>query len=183
MITGGGAAIEHGSADLEYGTHSMRRTKATLIYRRTKNLRAVRLLLGHSEVESTVRHLGIEVDDALGSRSRPRSEPRRAARQGTAGWPHLGNARRRSSRVALTDDSLLSCRRTRSRPRRVARDLASDERFRLSAVARVVYVERRLLPRPDVEFGEGRCQRQRGTDARGRGRGEQGSDCLQRQRR
>jgi integrase len=49
----------------EYGTHSMRRTKATLIYRRTGNLRAVQLLLGHSKVESTVRYLGVEVDDAL----------------------------------------------------------------------------------------------------------------------
>lgn len=49
----------------EYGTHSMRRTKATLIYRRTKNLRAAQLLLGHSKLESTVRYLGIEVDDAL----------------------------------------------------------------------------------------------------------------------
>ena len=49
----------------EFGTHSMRRTKATLIYRRTKNLRAVQLLLGHSKLESTVRYLGIEVDDAL----------------------------------------------------------------------------------------------------------------------
>jgi len=49
----------------EYGTHSMRRTKATLIYRRTKNLCAVQLLLGHSKLESTVRYLGIEVDDAL----------------------------------------------------------------------------------------------------------------------
>jgi len=49
----------------EYGTHSMRRTKATLIYRRTKNLRAVQLLLGHSKLESTVRYLSIEVDDAL----------------------------------------------------------------------------------------------------------------------
>lgn len=49
----------------EYGTHSMRRTKATLIHRRTKNLRAVQLLLGHSKLESTVRYLGIEVDDAL----------------------------------------------------------------------------------------------------------------------
>ena len=48
-----------------YGTHSMRRTKATLIYKRTKNLRAVQLLLGHSKVESTVRYLGVEVDDAL----------------------------------------------------------------------------------------------------------------------
>lgn len=49
----------------DYGTHSIRRTKATLIYRRTKNLRAVQLLLGHSKLESTVRYLGIEVDDAL----------------------------------------------------------------------------------------------------------------------
>ncbi len=49
----------------EYGTHTMRRTKATLIYRRTKNLRAVQLLLGHTKLESTVRYLGIEVDDAL----------------------------------------------------------------------------------------------------------------------
>jgi site-specific recombinase XerC len=48
-----------------YGTHSMQRTKATLIYKRTKNLRAVQLLLGHTKLESTVRYLGIEVDDAL----------------------------------------------------------------------------------------------------------------------
>jgi integrase len=48
-----------------YGTHTMRRTKASLIYRRTKNLRAVLLLLGHTKLESTVRYLGIEVDDAL----------------------------------------------------------------------------------------------------------------------
>jgi integrase len=48
-----------------YGTHSVRRTKATLIYRQTKNLRAVQLLLGHSRIESTCRYLGIEVDDAL----------------------------------------------------------------------------------------------------------------------
>ena len=48
-----------------YGTHTMRRTKATLIYRQTQNLRAVQLLLGHTKLESTVRYLGIEVDDAL----------------------------------------------------------------------------------------------------------------------
>ena len=48
-----------------YGTHSIRRTKPSLIYRRTKNLRAVQLLLGHSKLESTVRYLGIEVEDAL----------------------------------------------------------------------------------------------------------------------
>ena len=48
-----------------YGTHSIRRKKASLIYRRTKNLRAVQILLGHTKLESTVRYLGIEVDDAL----------------------------------------------------------------------------------------------------------------------
>ena len=48
-----------------FGTHSLRRTKATLIYRRTGNLRAVQLLLGHTKIESTVMYLGIEVDDAL----------------------------------------------------------------------------------------------------------------------
>ena len=48
-----------------FGTHSLRRTKATLIYRRTGNLRAVQLLLGHTKIESTVRYLGVELDDAL----------------------------------------------------------------------------------------------------------------------
>lgn len=48
-----------------YGSHSLRRTKAALIYHRTKNLRAVQLLLGHTKLESTVRYLGIEVEDAL----------------------------------------------------------------------------------------------------------------------
>jgi integrase len=48
-----------------YGTHTMRRTKPTLIYQKTKNIRAVQLLLGHTKVENTVRYLGIEVDDAL----------------------------------------------------------------------------------------------------------------------
>ena len=48
-----------------YGTHSLRRTKATLIYKKTGNLRAVQLLLGHTKIESTARYLGIEVDDAL----------------------------------------------------------------------------------------------------------------------
>jgi integrase len=54
-----------GLDELNYGTHTMRRTKASLIYQRTKNLRAVQLLLGHSKIESTVRYLGVEVDDAL----------------------------------------------------------------------------------------------------------------------
>ncbi len=48
-----------------YGTHTMRRTKATLIYQQTKNIRAVQLLLGHTKLESTIRYLGLEVDDAL----------------------------------------------------------------------------------------------------------------------
>ena len=56
---------EIGLDPVNYGTHTMRRTKASLIYRRTKNLRAVQLLLGHTKLESTVRYLGIEVDDAL----------------------------------------------------------------------------------------------------------------------
>jgi site-specific recombinase XerD len=50
---------------LPYGTHSIHRTKPSLIYRRTKNLRAVQLLLGHTKLESTVRYLGVEVEDAL----------------------------------------------------------------------------------------------------------------------
>lgn len=54
-----------GLDDSAYGTHTMRRTRASLIYRRTKNLRAVQLLLGHTKLESTLRYLGIEVDDAL----------------------------------------------------------------------------------------------------------------------
>ncbi len=48
-----------------YGTHSIRRTKVSIIYRRTKNIRAIQLLLGHTKLESTVRYLGFEVDDAL----------------------------------------------------------------------------------------------------------------------
>jgi site-specific recombinase XerC len=48
-----------------YGTHSMLRTKASLIYRRTKNIRAIQISLGHTKLESTVRYLGIEVEDAL----------------------------------------------------------------------------------------------------------------------
>ena len=49
----------------KYGTHSLRRTKAAQIYKKTGNLRAVQLLLGHTKLDSTVRYLGIEVDDAL----------------------------------------------------------------------------------------------------------------------
>jgi integrase len=54
-----------GLESVSYGTHSMRRTKVTQIYRKTGNLRAVQLLLGHTKLESTIRYLGIEVDDAL----------------------------------------------------------------------------------------------------------------------
>ena len=50
---------------LKFGTHSLLRTKATLIYRRTGNLRAVQLLLGHTKIEGTVRYLGVEIDDAI----------------------------------------------------------------------------------------------------------------------
>lgn len=49
----------------EYGTHSLRRTKASIIYKATGNLRAVQILLGHSKIESTVRYLGVDVEDAL----------------------------------------------------------------------------------------------------------------------
>lgn len=54
-----------GLPDEDYGTHSLRRTKASLIYRQTGNLRAVQILLGHTKIESTVRYLGIDVEDAL----------------------------------------------------------------------------------------------------------------------
>ncbi len=49
----------------EYGTHSLRRTKASIIYKATGNLRAVQLLLGHTKIENTVRYLGVDVEDAL----------------------------------------------------------------------------------------------------------------------
>ena len=49
----------------DYGTHSLRRTKAAIIYKQTGNLRAVQILLGHTKIESTVRYLGVDVEDAL----------------------------------------------------------------------------------------------------------------------
>ena len=68
-----------------YGTHSMRRTKVALVYKRTGNLRACQLLLGHSKLESTVRYLGIEADDALVlSEQTDRSAPRLTGQ--AAGW-------------------------------------------------------------------------------------------------
>jgi len=54
-----------GSRREDYGTHSFRRTKASIIYRATGNLRAVQLLLGQTKIESTVRYLGVDVEDAL----------------------------------------------------------------------------------------------------------------------
>jgi site-specific recombinase XerC len=56
---------EIGLDPADYGTHSLRRTKAAQIYRKTSNLRAVQLLLGHAKIESTVRYLGVDVEDAL----------------------------------------------------------------------------------------------------------------------
>lgn len=49
----------------DYGTHSLRRTKASIIYKATGNLRAVQILLGHTKIESTVRYLNVDVEDAL----------------------------------------------------------------------------------------------------------------------
>jgi len=60
-----GWVSEIGLDSSAYGTHSLRRTKPSLIYHRTKNLRAIQLLLGHTKLESTVRYLGIDIDDAL----------------------------------------------------------------------------------------------------------------------
>ena len=64
----GNATMMHTLIGLDpaaYGTHSLRRTTVALLYKRTGNLRACQLLLGHTKLESTVRYLGIEVDDAL----------------------------------------------------------------------------------------------------------------------
>ena len=49
----------------DYGTHSLRRTKASIIYKQTGNLRAVQILLGHTKIDSTVRYLGVDIEDAL----------------------------------------------------------------------------------------------------------------------
>jgi site-specific recombinase XerC len=49
----------------EYGAHSLRRTKASIIYKATGNLRAIQILLGHSKIENTVRYLGVDIEDAL----------------------------------------------------------------------------------------------------------------------
>ena len=54
-----------GLREEEFGTHSMRRTKASMIYKATGNLRAIQILLGHSKIENTVRYLGVDIEDAL----------------------------------------------------------------------------------------------------------------------
>lgn len=64
------ASCTNGSSPLgfspqEYGTHSLRRTKASIIYKATGNSRAVQILLGHAKIERTVRYLGVDVEDAL----------------------------------------------------------------------------------------------------------------------
>jgi integrase len=70
----------------DYGTHSLRRTKAAMIYKATGNLRAIQILLGHTKIENTVRYLGVDIEDALELAEhlgfdivRPRSERGRAS--------------------------------------------------------------------------------------------------------
>jgi len=92
----------------EYGTHSLRRTKATLVYRRTKNLRAVQLLLGHTKLESTVRYLGIEVDDALEISEQTESwrkerSARRWALSATSGLTHGFEVKQAQLTIELAD--------------------------------------------------------------------------------
>jgi site-specific recombinase XerC len=57
--------LHRGLDKREYGTHSLRRTKASLIYKATRNLRAVQILLGHTNIENTVRYLDVDIDEAL----------------------------------------------------------------------------------------------------------------------
>jgi site-specific recombinase XerC len=54
-----------GLCSAEYGAHLMRRTKASMIYRATGNIRAIRILLGHTKIENTARYLGVDIEDAL----------------------------------------------------------------------------------------------------------------------
>jgi hypothetical protein len=65
----------------DYGTHSLRRTKASIIYKQTGNLRAVQILLGHTKIESTVRYLGVDIEDASPYQREPRSEKRGSRHQ------------------------------------------------------------------------------------------------------
>ncbi len=57
--------VAFGLRRAEYGTHSLRRTKASMIYKATGNLRAIQILLGHTKIENTVRYLGVDIEDAL----------------------------------------------------------------------------------------------------------------------
>lgn len=77
----------------EYGTHSLRRTKASIIYRATGNLRAVQISLGHSKIENTVRYFGIDVEDALALAEILRSKPDGARSRWGAGYGRLGRSR------------------------------------------------------------------------------------------
>ena len=83
------------------GTHSMRRTKPTLIYRSAGNLRAVQLLLGHTKIESTVRYLGTEVDDALEIAEQTDAYRDRSVAV-AVGWP-LTDQDQRVSRASIAD--------------------------------------------------------------------------------
>ena len=85
-----------------FGTHSLRRTKATLIYRRTGNLRAVQLLLGHTKIESTVRYLGIEVDDALAIAEQVDVSSTRAERTCSARLSSAVSGQKRHRRDAIS---------------------------------------------------------------------------------
>jgi hypothetical protein len=80
----------------EYGTHWMRRTKATLIGRHRKNLQTVQLFLGQSEFESTVRYLASEVDDTLGN-----SEQTEIRSKSPIGWPGGFSCRALGQKVSL----------------------------------------------------------------------------------
>ena len=106
IVKGWVASIGLGPAD--HGTHSLRRTKATLIYRRTNNLRAVQLLLGHTKLEGTVRCLGIEVDDALkmAEQTDVQTPTGRGATDGDGRFPAMsGQLRRLIARSAYVENS------------------------------------------------------------------------------
>ncbi len=119
----------------EYGTHSLRRTKASMIYRATGNIRAIQILLGHSKIENTVRYLGVDVEDALCSwLSEPRSDverpsdaawmaalisdipgysDHRGVESGLAAFQSAGQSRPRCRNFATTATDLLSAQALR----------------------------------------------------------------------
>lgn len=61
----------------DYGTHSLQRTKASTIYKATGNLHAVQVLLRHAKIESTVRYVGVDMEDAMELASTRRSNQTR----------------------------------------------------------------------------------------------------------